>query len=184
MMKKHFSMALTAILLLLAGSVAFAQSITRGKVVDANGEPVIGASVVVPGTTTGVVTDVDGNFELRVAPGTRLEISCIGYSTVTATAAPTLNITLEEDTTYLDDVVVIGYQTVKRRDLTGSVASITGKEIVATPSPRATNRSTSSTLSPAPSPTSPPTRSSTSTSSRMPPPPPSTVPAAPTALSS
>ena len=133
MMKKHFSMALTAILLLLAGSVAFAQSITRGKVVDANGEPVVGASVFVPGTTTGVVTDVDGNFELRVAPGTRLEISSIGYTTVNAVAAPTLNITLEEDTTFLDDVVVIGYQTVKRRDLTGSVASITGKEIAEMP---------------------------------------------------
>ena len=133
MMKNHFSMALTAIFLLLAGSVAFAQSITRGKVVDTNGEPVIGASVVIPGTTTGVVTDVDGNFEIRVAPGTRLEISSIGYATLSVTAAPSLNITLEEDTTYLDDVVVIGYQTVKRRDLTGSVASITGKEIAEMP---------------------------------------------------
>ena len=133
MMKNHLRMALTAMLLLLAGSVAFAQSITKGKVVDTNGEPVIGASVVVPGTTNGVVTDIDGNFEIRVAAGTRLEISSIGYTTVSVAAAPTLNITLEEDTTFLDDVVVIGYQTVKRRDLTGSVASITGKEIAEMP---------------------------------------------------
>jgi TonB-linked SusC/RagA family outer membrane protein len=133
MMKKHLSMALAALFLLLAGTAAFAQSITRGKIVDTNGEPVIGASVVVPGTTTGVVTDIDGNFEIRVAPGTRLEISSIGYATLSVTAAPTLNITLEEDTTFLDDVVVIGYQTVKRRDLTGSVASITGKELAEMP---------------------------------------------------
>ena len=133
MMKKHLRLASAAILLLLAGAAAFAQSITRGKVVDANGEPVIGASVVIPGTTTGVVTDIDGNFELRVEPGTRLEISSIGYATLSVNAAPTLNVTLEEDTTFLDDVVVIGYQTVKRRDLTGSVASITGKELAEMP---------------------------------------------------
>ncbi len=133
MMKKHLRLASAAILFLLAGAAAFAQSITRGKVVDANGEPVIGASVVIPGTTTGVVTDIDGNFELRVEPGTRLEISSIGYATLSVNAAPTLNVTLEEDTTFLDDVVVIGYQTVKRRDLTGSVASITGKEIAEMP---------------------------------------------------
>lgn len=133
-MKHHLKMVIAALLILfMGGSAAFAQSITKGKVVDASGEPVIGASVLVPGTTTGTVTDMDGNFELRVEPGTRLEVSSIGYSSVIVTAAPTLNITLQEDTTFLDDVVVIGYQTVKRRDLTGAVSSVTGNDIAAVP---------------------------------------------------
>ena len=72
------SLATVAALLFMGGS-AFAQSTIKGRVLDSKGEAIIGASVVVPGTTNGVITDLDGNFELRVAPRTVLEISCIGW---------------------------------------------------------------------------------------------------------
>ncbi|MCR4859996.1 MAG: TonB-dependent receptor [Bacteroidales bacterium] len=114
--------------LLLTGGLANAQS-TKGKVLDAQGEPIVGASVVVPGTTTGVVTDLDGNFELRVAPGTTLEVSCIGYTTVQVAAAANLTVTLQDDAEMLEETVVIGYGTVKVRDLTGSVAAVGEKDL-------------------------------------------------------
>ena len=123
-------MALTAVVaLLLAGPAAFAQGVSKGKVLDAQGEPIIGASVVVPGTTTGVITDIDGNFEIRVAPGTTLEVSCIGYTTVRVAAAANMNVTLQEDAEMLEETVVIGYGTVKVRDLTGSVAAVGEKDL-------------------------------------------------------
>ena len=87
-------MALTAcVALLLMGGSAFAQSLIKGKVLDSKGEPIIGAAVLVPGTTTGAVTDIDGNFEIRVTPGTALEASCIGYVTKTVSAAANMTIT-------------------------------------------------------------------------------------------
>ncbi|MBQ9660931.1 MAG: carboxypeptidase-like regulatory domain-containing protein, partial [Bacteroidales bacterium] len=79
---KALTALVTAVALLLMGGSAYAQT-TSGKVIDTNGVPVIGAAVMVPGTTNGVTTDIDGNFTLRVAPGTRLEVSCIGYVTKT-----------------------------------------------------------------------------------------------------
>ena len=86
-------MALTAVVaLLFAGPAAFAQGTSKGKVLDSKGEPIIGASVYVPGTTNGVITDIDGNFELRVAPGTTLEVSCIGYVTKQVSAAPSMTV--------------------------------------------------------------------------------------------
>mgnify|MGYP002624643586 FL=1 len=123
-------MALTAVAaLLLMGGSAFAQSLSKGKVLDAQGEPIIGASVVVPGTTNGVVTDIDGNFEIRVAPGTTLEVSCIGYTTVRVAAAANMNVTLQDDAEMLEETVVIGYGTVKVKDLTGSVAAVGSKDL-------------------------------------------------------
>ena len=126
-------LALTAVVaLLLAGPAAFAQGVSKGKVLDAQGEPIIGASVVVPGTTNGVITDLDGNFEIRVAPGTTLEVSCIGYATVRVAAAANMTVTLQDDAEMLEETVVIGYGTVKVRDLTGSVAAV-GEKDLATP---------------------------------------------------
>ena len=93
-MKSHFSVSRNALMalvasvaLLFAGGSAFAQSLSKGKVLDSKGEPIIGASVVVPGTTNGVITNIDGDFEIRVAPGTTLEVSCIGYVTTRVAAA-------------------------------------------------------------------------------------------------
>ena len=116
---------LTTAALLFMGGWADAQT-TSGKVLDTSGVPVIGAAVMVPGTTNGVTTDIDGNFELRVAPGTRLEVSCIGYVTKTVTAAPQLTITLEEDAEMLEETIVIGYGSVNHPVDRDAVCGYTG----------------------------------------------------------
>ena len=102
-----------------------------GTVVDAMG-PVIGASVVVKGTTNGVATDFDGNFSLNASPGQTLVISFIGYVTkeIKVTAGQTkYNVTLQEDKQLLDEVVVVGYGTMKKSDLAGASASMDEKAI-------------------------------------------------------
>lgn len=103
-----------------------------GKVLDENGEPVIGASIKVTGTTTGTITDFDGNFTLNNVPkGAKIEISYIGYltQTVEAKGNEPLTIKLAEDNQMLDEVVVVGYGTQKAKDVTGSIGVITPKEI-------------------------------------------------------
>ncbi|MCE2616076.1 TonB-dependent receptor [Phocaeicola oris] len=103
----------------------------KGSVKDGKGEPVIGASVVEKSTTNGIITDIDGNFTLNVNPGAVLEISYIGYKTQTVNVSFShpLSIVLQEDNEVLDEVVVIGYGTLKKKDLTGSVAGINDKAI-------------------------------------------------------
>ena len=116
--------------------VSFAQQSVTGHVTDASGEPLIGVSVMVKGTTTGTVTDFDGNYTVQsVTSSTQLQFSYIGYltKTVAVGSLSTINIVLEEDNAALDEVVVIGYQTVRRRDLTGSVASVSGKNVASAP---------------------------------------------------
>jgi TonB-linked SusC/RagA family outer membrane protein len=114
----------------LGGFNANAQSrAISGKVLDAGGQGVVGASVVVPGTTNGAITDLDGNFSLRVAPGTTLEVSCIGYVTQRVAAADNMRITLAEDNEMLEETVVIGYGVQRKSDLTGSVASVREAEL-------------------------------------------------------
>jgi TonB-linked SusC/RagA family outer membrane protein len=111
-----------------------------GKVTDRNGETLIGVSVLVKGASTGTSTDVNGNFKITVPSNNAvLVIKYIGYTTreVPTAGQNTLNIILQEEATSLNEVVVIGYGTVKRRDLTGSVASVSGDEIAATPVPNA-----------------------------------------------
>lgn len=95
-----------------------------GKVVDEMGEPIPGANVIVSGTSNGVITDLDGNFSLNVAAGTQLEISFIGYSTQRILAGNNIKVTLSENTEMLDDVVVIGYGSARKKDLTGAVTQI------------------------------------------------------------
>ena len=106
--------------------LVFAQkSITvNGIVKDATGEPVTGANVIVKGTTNGTVTDLDGKFVLTASKGEILTISFIGYKVEEVPAAASMNITLKDDYQVLDNVVVIGYGTVKKNDATGSVAAI------------------------------------------------------------
>ena len=104
----------------------------RGRVLDANGEPVIGANVVQKGTTNGVITDVDGNFSLQLPTGAVLQISYIGYhpQEVTVSNAKTdYVIQLAEDSQNLDEVVVIGYGTARKIDLTGSTSSLGGDKL-------------------------------------------------------
>ena len=134
--RKALGALVASVALLLSGVAAYAQT-TSGKVLDTNGVPVIGAAVLVPGTTNGVTTDIDGNFELRVAPGTQLEVSCIGYVTKTVTAAANMRIVLEEDAEMLEETIVIGYGSVKRSDLTSAVAKMDSKGIEDRPLARA-----------------------------------------------
>ena len=115
---------------LLGGNFAFAQNgAINGKVVDASGEPIIGAAVVVPGTATGVTTDLDGNFSIRVASGTTVEVSCIGFVTKRVAAAPGMVVTLEDDAEMLEETVVIGYGVQRKSDLTGAVASVRADDL-------------------------------------------------------
>ena len=126
-------MALMTSVALLAGSDAFAQSAVKGKVIDANGEPVIGAAVVAQGTSNGVVTDLDGNFEIRVSPGTKLEVSCIGYTTVVVEAANNMSVSLKDDALLLEEAVAVGYGTMKKTDITGAMVSVKSEELVQNP---------------------------------------------------
>lgn len=137
MMINHLrKVALACVSLMMMGVSAFAQQQVSGTVRDAKGEPVIGAGIVVEGTQNGVVTDIDGRWTLSVPSNSTLVASCIGYTDVkvkVSAGQSVYDITLEESSLYLDDVVVIGYQTVKRRDLTGSVSSVNSKQLSSTP---------------------------------------------------
>lgn len=104
---------------------AFAQSTITGQVKDATGEPVIGASVLINGTSNGTVTDLDGNFSISVQPGATLTISYIGFQKQQVAATNGMVITLQEDQAQqMNEVVVIGYGAVKKSDLTGSVTAL------------------------------------------------------------
>ena len=121
-------LALFVGLLLTVG--AFAQQITvKGHVKDATGEPIIGATVKVAGAQQGTVSDFDGNFTLKADQGQTLSVSYIGYQTATVKAAPSIQVTLLDDQTVLQDVVVIGYGTVKKSDATGSVMSVEADQL-------------------------------------------------------
>ncbi|MBR1484865.1 MAG: TonB-dependent receptor [Prevotella sp.] len=124
------SRMLTLLLGLLLTVGAFAQQITvKGHVKDATGEPIIGATIKVAGAQQGTVSDFDGNFTLKANQGQTLSVSYIGYQTASVKAAPTLVVTLQDDQTVLQDVVVIGYGTVKKSDATGSVQSIEADQL-------------------------------------------------------
>ena len=123
-MKIPFRM-LALLLGLFLSVVAFAQQISvKGHVKDASGEDVIGATVRVAGTATATVTDFNGVFTLKADQGATITVSYVGYQTASVAAAPTLEITLQDDATLLNDVVVIGYGVAKKNDLTGSVTAI------------------------------------------------------------
>lgn len=116
---------------------AFAQERTvSGTVTDKTGLPVIGAAVIdAQNRTSGTLTDLDGNFSLNVSSGTSLEISFMGYKTVTVPVGDNdfLSVTLEDDTEFLDEVVVVGYGTVRKRDLTGAVSSVGNRDLKDSP---------------------------------------------------
>lgn len=109
---------------------ANAQTSVTGTVTDETGEPLIGASVVVPGSTIGASTDIDGNFKLNVAQGKKIRVSYVGYVTQEVTVkGNNLKIVLKEDNELLDEVVVIGYGTMKKKDLTGSITTVNSKDL-------------------------------------------------------
>lgn len=105
----------------------------KGTVKDANGEPIIGASVKVKGSTGGTVTDIDGNFTLDVPAGAELEISSIGYLKQIVKAKANVAIVLKDDSQTLDELVVVGYGVQKKENLTGAVASMNAEKLATRP---------------------------------------------------
>ena len=147
---KRFTQKILLVLLSLGMTIALsAQNKVTGVVTDENGEPLMGAGVFVEGTTVGVVTGLDGDYEIVLPEGAaNLVFSFIGMAdqTIPIGGRSVIDVQMGEDTTFLDEVVVVGYATVKRRDLLGSVASVGRKAIrtlisrsvsvAAVPSPR------------------------------------------------
>ena len=114
---------------LLCSTVTMAQQKVSGSVLDATGEPLIGVSVMEVGTTNGVVTDFDGNFTLTVKSGAQLAFSYIGYVPQTLAAANGMKVTLEEDNKVLNEVVVVGYGTMRRKDVTSSITTVKAEDL-------------------------------------------------------
>lgn len=106
----------------------------KGRIVDQNGQPVIGASLFQQGTNNGTVADVDGRFSINVPNGASLKVSCLGYQDVIVTARNGMTIMMKEDNEVLSEVVVVGYGAQKRADITGAVASVdVGKTLESRP---------------------------------------------------
>ena len=135
-MKNPVKKLALALLGLVSAWTLSAQTTIKGVVTDESGEPLIGAGVVVEGTTIGTVTGIDGDYELTVpADAVNLVFSFIGLSeqTVPIAGQTVINVVLKVDSTFLDEVVVVGYQTVKRRDLLGAVASVGSDKLTEQP---------------------------------------------------
>jgi TonB-dependent starch-binding outer membrane protein SusC len=128
--------SLLALMVIFAGAQLYAQKVT-GKVVDETNSPIPGANVVVKGTTNGVITNMDGVFTITPANAQKdvIQFSFIGYDTkeVQINGQKVINVQLTSSTLQIEEVVAVGYGTVKKRDVTGSVASVTGKQITAIP---------------------------------------------------
>ena len=140
-MSKRFITALLA--LLFIGVQAFAQNAVSGKVTDASGEPLVGVNVLVKGTTNGTMTDLDGNWNLNnIKQGAVLVFSSIGYASqeVTVGSQRTVNVQLKDDAAFLDEVVVVGYGTARKKDVSGAIASVNygnDKNVASLPNPNA-----------------------------------------------
>ena len=114
---------------LLCSTVMLAQNKVSGTVLDATGEPLIGVSVLEAGTSNGVVTDFDGNFTLTVKQGAKLTFSYVGYLAQTLPAKEGMKVTLEEDNKVLNEVVVVGYGTMRRKDVTSSITTVKAEDL-------------------------------------------------------
>ena len=119
---------LLSFLALLLSTIMYAQQEITGTVNDAMG-PVIGATVMEKGTTNGTVTDFDGNFKLKVEAGRTLVFTYIGYKTIELPAQQGMQVTMEEDANTLNEVVVTGYTTQRKADLTGAISTVSVDEI-------------------------------------------------------
>ena len=114
---------------LLCSTVMLAQNKVSGTVLDATGEPLIGVSVLETGTNNGVVTDFNGDFTLTVKQGAKLTFSYVGYTSKTLAAANGMKVTLEEDNKVLNEVVVVGYGTMRRKDVTSSITTVKAEDL-------------------------------------------------------
>lgn len=120
---------LSVMALLPAAALAQGMVTVSGTVADSNGDPLIGCSVQLKGSGVGTVTDLDGRFKMQVPEGKTLTFSYIGYKTKEVKAQKTMKVTLEDDTHVLNEVVAVGYGTMKRSDITGSVVSVKAEDL-------------------------------------------------------
>ena len=118
-------------MLLVIPTMSLAQSSFTGVVVDKEGYPLIGAGVMLKGTTIGVITDLDGNFTIDVKDGEIVVISSIGFreKEITYTGQQNLRIVLEDEMTALDEVVVVGYGTMKKKEMTSAISHVSSKDL-------------------------------------------------------
>ncbi len=129
---RHYRFLILSAALFFSSSLFAQQKNYSGTVLDSNGEPIIGATVKIPGSSTGVVTDLDGHFNISVNPGTKLEVSYIGMKSRSLTADDNMRITLQDDAQTLKDVVVIGYGVQKKSVVTASIAKIDADDLAGT----------------------------------------------------
>ena len=131
---------LVAVLLLISGQI-FAQNLNvHGKVLDENGEGLIGAGVVIQGTTQGTITDVDGSYQLSVPQGSTLEFSCVGYKAqLVQVTGPNLTVTLAPDSKLIDESVVVAYGSQNKVTITGAVTAVGGDALMKSPVPNVAN---------------------------------------------
>ena len=131
---------LVAVLLLISGQI-FAQNLNvHGKVLDENGEGLIGAGVVIQGTTQGTITDIDGSYQLSVPQGATLEFSCVGYKAqLVQVTGPNLTVTLAPDSKLIDESVVVAYGSQNKVTITGAVTAVGGDALMKSPVPNVAN---------------------------------------------
>ncbi|BCS85559.1 SusC/RagA family TonB-linked outer membrane protein [Prevotella herbatica] len=127
--RRNCKRVIVSALLLFLSTIAFAQSKITGTVKDASGEPLIGVSVVEVGTTNGTVTDIDGNYVLNVKPGAKLRVSYVGFNPQEIKAGNNSQIILKEDNKTLNEVVVVGYGTMRRKDVTSSITTVKSEDL-------------------------------------------------------
>ena len=126
---KRLKRILLSFAFLLTCMLTYAQTEISGTVVDPTGETVIGATVMEKGTSNGTVTDFDGNFTLKVEAGSTLVVSYIGYLTQEVAATDGMTITLKDDALAIEEVVVTGYTTQRKADLTGAVSVVAPSDL-------------------------------------------------------
>ena len=128
-LKQGTQKAMFFVFFLLCSTVMLAQNKVSGTVLDATGEPLIGVSVLEAGTNNGVVTDFDGNYTLTVKQGAKLTFSYVGYLSQTLAATNGMKVTLQEDNKVLNEVVVVGYGTMRRKDVTSSITTVKSEDL-------------------------------------------------------
>lgn len=128
--KRTFAQSMLFVVFLLSSTLAFAQNKVIGTVTDKAGEPLIGVNVLESGTSNGCITDIDGKYSLNVEKGKTLIFSFIGYSKQEVKVTQNvMNVTMNEDTELLDEVVVIGYGSISRKDVTSSISTVKSKDL-------------------------------------------------------
>ena len=133
---KRFIHIILAVLLLTEGGAAFAQAqiTVKGRVTDSQGDPVVGAGVVDKASGNGAVTDLDGQYTIKVASDASLEFSCVGMATkvVPVEGRSVIDISLSSDSNFLETSVVVGYGAQKKGSITGAVVAVGGEEMIRT----------------------------------------------------